>query len=372
MKITGVEVTDPIRIAYQKPRTDAINYIPLRSFAAVKVFTDEGVVGLSPSRGNPVIRTIITDSLRNVVVGEDPFDVERIWDKMYWQVFNMGRKGAGIIALSEVDIAIWDIIGKSVGRPLFQLLGGYRDVVPAYGSGIDLSWSIDDLVKEHTSFVEQGFRAVKMKIGRKDPDEDLTRVKAVRDAIGYGVKLMVDANNGWGVNHAIKMARRLERYEVSWLEEPVIAEDVKGLAKVASATEIPIAVGESEYTKWGFRQLFEAEAVDIVQADVGKVGGITEWRKIASMAQAWNLPMAPHAQTHVSAHLVASVPNGLIVEVFEPIPGFNYFKGLVKAKQGMIHLPRGSGLGVEIDEEAIKNIEPVPETLSRRTSPPYP
>ena len=371
MRITGVEVTDPVRIADEKPRTDAINYIPARSYAAVKVFTDEGIVGISPAGGNPVIRTIIESSLRDIVVGEDPFDIERIWDRMYWQVFNIGRKGAGIIALSELDIAIWDIIAKSIGKPLFKVLGGYRDLVPAYGSGIDLSWSIDDLVKEQISFVDQGFKAVKMKVGRKNPGEDLVRVKAVRDAIGYDVKLMVDANNGWTANQAIRMAKRLERYEISWLEEPVMAEDVQGLAKVASATEIPIAAGESEYTKWGFNQLFEAGAIDIVQADVGKVGGVTEWRKIASMAQAWNLPMAPHAETQVSSHIVASVPNGMIVEVFKPLPEFEYFKGLVEVKEGLIQLPDRPGLGIEIDEEAVKNAKPIPEVMSTRTSPPY-
>jgi D-arabinonate dehydratase len=376
LKITDVEMSKPISVPLRLTAGDAINRdMNVRSSATVKVSTDEGVSGICRCSGSEWSRTLIDTVLKSVVVGEDPLNFQRIWDNMYWATFNFGLKGATICAISVVDIAIWDIIGKVTKQPLYKLLGGYQDKVPVYGSSIDLSYKLDDLVKVHQTFIEEGYKAVKMKIGKRDHSEDLKRVKAVRDVIGDDVDLMVDANNGWGVQTAIKMGKRLERYDLYWLEEPVRADDIDGLAKVAASIEIPLATGESEYTKHGFRELIERKAVDIVQADDSKVGGITEWIKVATYAEAWNLPMAPHARPDIHAHLTAAVPNGLIVEVFttefDPLQFDYWVNPWHKPKNGYIELPETAGIGLEINEETVDKYRGVKETISkRRTYPP--
>ncbi|MBL7118423.1 mandelate racemase/muconate lactonizing enzyme family protein [Candidatus Bathyarchaeota archaeon] len=377
MKITDIEVTKPISVPLRLAAGDAINRdMNVRRSAAVQVSTDEGLTGICRFSGSEWCRTLIEKVLKGVVIGEDPLNFQRIWDNMYWATFNFGRKGAALHAISLVDIAIWDIIGKATNQPLYKLLGGYRDKVPTYGSSIDLSYKLDELVKVHQTFVEEGYKAVKMKVGRKDHNEDLERVKTVRDAIGDDINLMVDANNSWSVRNTIRMAKKLERYDIYWLEEPVRAEDIDGLAKVAASIEIPLATGESEYTKYGFKELIGRKAVDIVQADATRVGGITEWIKIASYAEAWNLPMAPHARPDVHAHLAAAIPNGLIVEVFtlefDPLQFEYWVEPWHRPKDGYIQLPDKAGLGLEISEETVNKYREAKEIPStRRTYPPH-
>ena len=270
-------------------------------------------------------------------------------------------------AISWIDTGLWDIIGKKLKTPVYKLLGGYRDRVPGYGSGGVLSLSQEELVREQMSWVEEGFKAVKMKVGRRDWREDIERVKAVRNAIGNNVDLMVDANNGWSVATAIRMVKRFERFDVNWLEEPVIAEDYDGYAQVKAATEVPIAGGESEYTKWGFKELFTRQCIDIVQADVGRVGGITEYMKVGAMAEAFNLPMCPHGAGVVSAHCVAAAPNGVIVEFFDGnrLPnttirefqeetGRRFMPNSIRPVNGWIDLPSVPGMGFDPDLEAIE------------------
>jgi len=343
---------------------DAINYGGnLVQWTFTEILTDEGITGIIPHGMAPDMLAL----LKPAVIGEDPMNIQRIWDRMYWRCFNQGRKGAAIIAMSQIDIGLWDIIGKKLNTPVYRLLGGFRDRVPGYGSGGVLSLSKEELVKEQMSWVEEGFKAVKMKLGRRDSREDIERVKAVREAIGNDIDLMVDANNGWSVNTAIRMAKRLERFDVRWLEEPVIAEDYDGYARVAASTEIPIAGGETEYTKFGFKELFLRRCIDICQADVGKVGGITEYMKVAAMAEAFNLPMCPHGLGLVSAHCVAATPNGMFVEFFDgnrypnttirkfqEETGRRFMPQSARPVKGWVELPKVPGLGLDPDLEAIE------------------
>lgn len=343
---------------------DAINYGGnIVKWTFTEVLTDEGIIGIIPYG----MSTDILELLKPAVIGQDPMNVQRIWGRMYWRCFNEGRKGAAVIAMSQIDIGLWDIIGKRLKTPVYKLLGGFRDRVPGYGSGGVLSLSQEQLVREQMSWVEEGFRAVKMKVGRRDPNEDIKCVRAVREAIGKDIDLMVDANNGWSVSTAIQMAKRLERFDIRWLEEPVIAEDYEGYARVAAFTEIPIAGGESEYTRFGFKELFIRHCIDICQADVGKVGGITEYMKIAGMAEAFNIPMCPHGLGLVSAHCVAATPNGMIVEFFDgnrypnttirkfqEETGHRFMPNGIRPVKGWIDLPKVSGLGLDPDLDAIE------------------
>jgi L-alanine-DL-glutamate epimerase-like enolase superfamily enzyme len=343
---------------------DAINQGgELVQWTFTEINTDEGITGITPFN----IGREMIEILKPAVIGEDPTNIQRIWDKMYWRCFNQGRKGAAVIAMSAIDVGLWDIIGKKRKTPVYKLLGGYRDRVPGYGSGGVLSLSKDELVREQMSYVEEGYKAVKMKVGLRDPRQDIERVKAVREAIGNGIDLMVDANNGWSTSTAIQMAKRFERFDVRWLEEPVTAEDYDGYSRVAASTEIPVAGGESEYTKYGFKELFTRGCLDIVQADVGKVGGITEYMKIDGMAEAFGLPMCPHGLGLVGAHCVAASPSGMIVEFFDgnrypstsirkfqEETGRRFMPDSIKPIKGWIDLPQVPGLGLDPDLEAVE------------------
>lgn len=365
---------------------DAINHGgELVIWQYTKIITDEGIIGYIPVG----ITGETLAAIRSVIIGMEPMNIQRIWQYLYWHFFNQGRSRGAMRAISWIDIGLWDIIGKQLQVPVYTLLGGYRDRVPGYGSGGVLSLTNAELVKEQMSWVEDGFKAVKMKVGRRDWREDIARVKMVREAIGTDIDLIVDANNGWSVATAIRIAKRLERFDVNWLEEPVIAEDYAGYARIRASTEIPIAGGESEYTKWGFKELFSRQCVDIVQADVGRVGGITEYIKVGGMAEAFNLPMCPHGAATVSAHCVAAAPNGMIVEFFDGnrLPnnsirkfqeesGCRFMPHSPHPEKGWVDLPQIPGMGFDPDLEAIEEYQRTykfkEETLTtRRTLPPF-
>ena len=322
----------------------------------------------------------IENVLKPYVIGEDPLNTERIWEKMYWGSLSSGRRGAAITAISAIDIAIWDLKGKILNQPVHKLLGGHRDAVPAYGSGINRNYTQEELVKQMADYVKDGFKMVKMKIGGRDYNEDLERIKLVRETIGPNVDLAVDVNNGWSITTAIRMAQKMEKYDIYWLEEPILADEIDNLAKLADETSIPIAVGENHYTKWEFKDLMERKAVEIVQADIGKCGGVTEFIKIAAMADAYGLPICPHHTEYVDASLVAAIPNGLfheyIHEFFDPMG--QVFVDPIKPKNGEISPSNKPGFGIEFNEEAIERlkVKPSPEKIRRSVKkgwrwPPY-
>jgi len=366
MKITDVKLSELIYIPFRQ-MADAINVLPTAmTYAFLQISTDGGMIGITPA-GGALGKVLIEGVLKSQVIGEDPLNTERIWDKMYWATMQYGRRGAAISAISAMDIAIWDLKGKILNQPVHKILGGHRDTVSSYGSGVDLNYTREELVKEMTDYVESGFKMVKMKIGKRDLKEDLERVKLVRDAIGPKVDLALDVNNGWSLKTAIRMAEKLEEYDIYWLEEPILADEIDNLAKLANETSIPIALGENHYTKWEFKELMERGAVEIVQADIGKCGGVTEFIKIAAMADAYGLPVCPHHTEFIDASLVAAIPNGLfheyIQEFFEPMA--QVFVDSIKPKNGEVSPLNKPGFGIEINEEAVEKLKtrPSPEKL---------
>lgn len=368
MKIIDVELSDPVYIPFRQ-MTDAINTLPtVMTYSFLRLYTDEGVTGLSITEGGALNRLLIESSLKPYLIGEDPLDNERIWEKMYWASLQYGRRGAAITALSALDITVWDLKGKILNQPVHRLLGGHRDTVASYGSGVNLNYTDEELVKEMSAYAAGGFRMVKMKIGRQEPDDDLRRVRLVREAIGPDVDLAVDVNNGWSLQTAIKMARKLEEYDIYWLEEPILADEIDNLAKLARETSIPIAVGENHYTKWEFKELMESGAVEIVQADVGKCGGVTEFIKIAALADAYGLPVCPHHTEYIDAPLVAAVPNGLFHEYIHEwfVPMRRIFIDPIKPGKGQVSPLDKPGFGIELNEAAIEElkVKPSPEKLN--------
>ncbi|MCD6529354.1 mandelate racemase/muconate lactonizing enzyme family protein [Candidatus Bathyarchaeota archaeon] len=373
MKIVDVKITPTVVSRLEKPIADSFIWVPSFRGAALEIVTDEGVTGVAPlgGYGLEAVKAIIETELKRELLNEDPLDYERIWEKMYWQRLNYSRRGVGCYAMGVIDIALWDLKGKILKTPCHKLLGGFKRKVKAYRTGIDLGLTKEELVKFHMKAVEEGFEAIKMKVGRRRESEDIERVKAVRDAVGYDVRLMVDANQSWSVNQAIRMAKKLERFEVFWLEEPIIADDVEGLAKIAKSTEIPLALGENEYTKYGFKELMVRGAIGVVIGGVARVGGITEWKKIAAMAQAFGIPVAPQGIDYATISALASIPNGLYVEfadikyldrrsIVEPTPTI---------EKGCIEVLDEPGFGWRINYTVLKELEKV-EWIPHKTTPP--
>lgn len=285
--------------------------------------------------------------------------------------------------LGAIDIALWDLKGKILNQPVHKLLGAHRDTVAAYGSSVSLNASEEELVGIYSAYVEAGFKMVKMKVGRRNSNEDVERVKLIRETIGPNVDLALDVNSGWSLNAALRMCERLEPFNIYWLEEPLPPDEIDNHIKLAAETSIPIAIGETHATKWEFKEFIERGAVEIVQADIVRCGGVTEWIKIAAIADAYGLPMCPHATTELAASLVAAVPNGLFVEAFRttaPAPGESPYVDLLLPKNGEISPNRKPGFGIEIDEEVLAKLQsgpkPDPEELWFATTrgwqwPPY-
>ncbi len=331
--------------------------------SVVKVETDEGVTGLGLGGGgstNAGLQTLagLVDGFKPALIGEDPLNVERIWANM-WVPKLKGRRGLSTRAISTIDIALWDLKGKMCNLPAYKLLGGYTDKIPVYIAGgyYQEGKGLKELAQEMEQNVAMGTRAVKMKIGGAPINEDVERVRVAREAIGGEVKLLVDANGAYRSYEAIEIARKIERYDIFWFEEPVMPDDYRGHAAVATATYIPVATGENEYTRYGFRDLIEQKAAAILNADAQVLGGVTEFIKVAALASAYDIPIAPHGNQDIHVHLVSAIPNGLIVEYYrdtvDEMWGKSHKEQLV-LKDGYLEPPDRPGFGIELNEEVLK------------------
>jgi L-alanine-DL-glutamate epimerase-like enolase superfamily enzyme len=303
---------------------------------------------------------VVEKAFRELLVGKDPFNIEQLWNDMFWAVRGYGRKGVAFCAISATDIALWDLKAKALGLPLYKLLGPYTESVPVYGSGGWTNYTENELVAEMTGIVERGIKRVKMKVGKdfgRSEREDIQRLAAVRKAVGDDVAVYIDANNGYYPKQAIYMAREFEQFQVGWFEEPTLADDIPGLAEIRRAINIPVASGEHEYTKYGFRELIAGGGVDIAQPDVGRVGGITEWMKAAHLAHAFNLPVAPHAFQLVHLHVCCATPNLKAVEylVGAELADKVWYTEFPEPKDGMWSpYPDRPGLGLELDPYSVE------------------
>jgi L-alanine-DL-glutamate epimerase-like enolase superfamily enzyme len=341
----------------------------------VEVHTDAGITGVGHGNwATGAIETIVDETLSKLVVGEDPQEREKLWDIMYRATIPFGRKGAAIEAISAVDLALWDIAGKEADKPVYELLGGPKtDEIPCYASNLH-PVDLDTLAEEAVDYVEQGFDAMKLRFkhgdeaGRKGMKENEEIVKTVRDAVGHDIKIAGDAYMGWSVNYAKKMLDRLEKYDMEWVEEPVIPDDIDGYAEVRESTSIPISGGEHEFTRWGHEELLERGAVDILQPDVHRCGGLTELLKIDALASTHDVPVVPHSGTNPHLHFIAASTNAPMAEYF-PIPEWykeqqeekdsTYADAIYAsppdAEEGTIPLPEGVGLSSELNRDALEH-----------------
>jgi D-galactarolactone cycloisomerase len=356
-----------------------------RKSLLVRIDTDAEISGWGEAGqygpGEPVA-SMVHDVMAPLILGRNPLAPEVLWEIMYSTTLDFGRKGTAIEAISGLDIALWDIVGKASGRPIHECLGGaWRASVPTYATGLyyrgvqipGFECDAAALRAEAKSFVEAGFPAVKMKVGLFRPAEDLRRIEAVREVIGDERQLMVDANHAYNQHSAKLMARGMEDLGIFWFEEPVHPEDRKGYRQLRRDTSLAIAGGECEYTRWGFREWFEEEALDICQPDLCCAGGISEVRKIAQLAAAFHVTCIPHVwgsgvALAAGLHLLATLPPGPHTAM--PHPPFNVpmlewdtnpnplrtqlLLTSLEPVNGTVAIPQGPGLGIEINKTALQ------------------
>lgn len=318
MRVTNVSATAENR-RRTAPVRDALQTLDTHGTCRVTIETSEGItgaaaIGLGRLDAAPAILAhLINDELAPAVIGEDPFHIRGIRDKLRDLTDYHGAAGLASFGIAGIDVALWDTVGKAVGQPVWRLLGARRDRVPAYAMVGWLNYDCDGLKRIATTAMEQGFAGVKMKVGAPTLDEDVERIAAVRAAIGTAALVMVDANQVFSLNEALRRGRVYEELGCYWFEEPLRADDTDGLARLAQALTIPIATGENNYGKRQFRDLFERRAVDIVQPDVRRAGGLTECLEIGLLADAFNVPYASHG-SGAHLHVLAVLPNTLFME----------------------------------------------------------
>lgn len=368
MKITDVRAIH-VAIPLEKAYGYSTGKLLAREYVLVVVETDAGVTGagytfaISHGAG---IKYLIEHNLVASLMGEDPLAHEMLWERMFKRnYFDFGRNGALMRAISAVDIALWDVKCKVANLPLCKLLGGYRTSIPAYasGGGYYEGDTTGLLAKEMGACAVEGFKAVKMKIGKGSAADDLDRVRATREAIGPGVELIVDAVNAWSdAKYAVKVARMIEEYDIRWLEEPVMPDNVEMLAEIARSTDIPIAGCEFEAGRWAYRDFVAHKAFDILMPDVNTVGGISEWLKIAGMAACYEVPVSPHRASEIHAQLAGATAGVFIIEYQAPSQtGTVVFDRILReslvCRDGVVEIPQTPGVGTVFDWKAVAKYE---------------
>jgi L-alanine-DL-glutamate epimerase-like enolase superfamily enzyme len=358
LRVDSIAV-DHYEIPLPKVLTDS-THGEMRHFAVVmaRVRTNEGVSGLGYTytvgkTGGAAVRAHLEHDLAPLLIGEDPRRVERLWERMWWALHYVGRGGAACFAISAVDIALWDLKAKLAGEPLWRFLGGHDPLVKVYAGGIDLEMPPEELREQTHANLERGFRAIKMKVGRARLADDVARVAAMREMLGNEFPLMVDANMRWSPEQAVGAARAFRDFDVYWLEEPTIPDDIEGHVRIARDGGLPIAAGENLHTIYEFQKTIASGAVAFPEPDLSNVGGVTGWMKVARLAEAHNLPVTTHGVHDLHVHLLAAVPNASYLEAH----GFGleaFLRHPMKIEDGLVTAPDRPGHGVEFDWDALE------------------
>ena len=355
MKIADVKTTW-LSIPLKTPLADSTHVLDKIEWILVDVVTDEGLSGqahmLTFDYGPELLKGIVDTELKELVIGQNPLLIEKVREVCLKQTEYIGHSGVAAWGVAAIDIALWDLLGKHLNSPVAYLLGAYRDSIPIYGSGGWVSYSLDKLLEETTSYVHRGFKGVKMKVGTENISRDAERVKAVRNAIGDDPILMVDANQGWSVHQALKFCRLVQDCNIYWFEEPLAKDDWDGCAKLSTMIDIPIATGEREYSISNFREMLKRGAVAVIQPDALRIGGITQWMKLARLSEAFGVKVASHFYKEIDVHCLAASSNGLFLEYFDWLDGL--LVNPLEISAGIAKVPNRPGLGVEFKPEAVR------------------
>jgi L-alanine-DL-glutamate epimerase-like enolase superfamily enzyme len=359
MKISHIQ-TQIVKLPDDEPLADGpAAKGATRDFVTLTIGTDAGIEGIGATFFGGALTgalKVALQALGDLTIGQDPLKIEAVVAKLRAAAGQSGPGGIFTLALSAIDIALWDIRGKALNLPLAKMLGGHRERVPTYASGALMrGFPLDHVVKAGSTLVERGFKQMKTQLalpGDTNPEKEVERIRLLREAIGPNIDLMCDINQRWDVRQAISIGSRIEEYKLFWLEDVTTHDDYAGLARVAAALATPIAGGEYVYGLTPFRHMLEARSVDIAMIDVLRAGGITQWMKIAGMAEAFNVPVVNHLYPEISVHLVAAIPHGLTVEympwsskLYEEVP---------QPVKGELVVPDKPGLGLKFDQAALK------------------
>jgi L-alanine-DL-glutamate epimerase-like enolase superfamily enzyme len=332
----------------------------MRHFAVVTVQlrTEDGAEGLGYTytvgkTGGSAVLALVRNDLAPVLNGADPRRIEQLWEKMWWHLHYVGRGGIASFAISAVDIALWDLKAKLADEPLWRFLGGNTNRAKVYAGGIDLELPMEGLAKQTEENLSRGFRAIKMKVGRDRLAEDVERVAEMRNLLGPDIPLMVDANMRWTVEQAIRASRAFAQYDVYWLEEPTIPDDIEGHRRIAGEAPLPIATGENLHTLYEFQKMIAGGGVAFPEPDMSNIGGVTGWLRVAHLADAHNLPVTTHGVHDLHVHLLGAVPNASYLEAH----GFgleNYIAEPLKIEEGWAVARDRPGHGVQFDWDKLE------------------
>ena len=355
MRITGFNTT-VVDLPLAKPIETAIHQMRSVGCVLLELESDQGVVDESYVFTLNGVRIAalqsMLDSFAPVVNGADPHDVNGLLDTIWRQINPIGQEGFSVAAMTAIDVACWDLIGKNAEQPLHKLFGACRDEIKTYASGgLWLSQTIDELVSEAGEFIDMGFRSMKIRLGSDRIEEDIERVAAVRQAIGPDIELLSDANQGLPAKHAQRLGRELENYQVGWFEEPVNYRNLKGLSDLRKSLDIAIAGGETDYTHHGMQRILEAEALDVLMPDLQRMGGYSEMRRSAALASAHHIPISTHIFTEHSLCIGGSEPGCISVEHmpwFAPL-----FNEPMEILEGNIKIPERVGTGFSFNQDTI-------------------
>ena len=359
MKVTRVE-TRCVTVKLDKPIGSALGQ--LHSFGCILVFVhcDSGIVGENliftlNARRTRVLQSMV-EEMADLIIGRDAGHIAGFWARAWRDINFLGHKGVPVVGISALDGALWDALGKMSNLPIYRILGGAQDRVPVYHSGgLWLSSSDKELVAEAERFAAAGFRAMKMRLGSPEPATDVARVRAVRTAIGPKIKLMADANQGLTESQAIRLGRALEEFDLTWFEEPLPAWDLDGLARVAAALDTPIASGETEYTRYGFRRMLELRSADILMPDLQRVGGVSEFIRVGHMAESYDIPVSSHLFPETSLQVLGALANTIYLEY---MPWFSkLYNETIKFAEGQAIVPERPGWGFTFNQDYVSHLE---------------
>lgn len=348
------------RIPLPEVLTDSMHG-EMRAFElnTVRVRDADGAEGVgytfTVGRNGAAVDAILSREFPDIMAGEEADHIERLWQKAWWALHYGGRGGPTVLAISAFDMALWDLKARRANLPLWNFLGGFDPKVPAYAGGIDLELPLDKLLRQTDGNLAKGFRAIKMKVGRKRLAEDVARVRAMREHLGEGFPLMADANMKWTVDEAIRAARALRPYDPTWIEEPTIPDDPAGHARIVREGGLPVAVGENLRTLWEFKQFIACGGVTYPEPDVTNCGGVTPFMKIAHLAEAFNMPVTTHGAHDVTVHLLAACPNRSYLEAH----GFGlerYIAEPLRIEEGFAIAPDRPGHGITFDWQGLDRI----------------
>ena len=361
LEIAAIEVT-PIIVPLDREYRGSYYRMNNRATVITRVVTQDGIVGEAyvgdEDKTLPEIVSVITDEITPRLLGENALAWERCWERAFPVTFDQLRdRRIGLVALAAVDLAVWDAIGKTLGAPLWQLWGGYREIVPVNIIGGYYGRDLDGIRDEVAEWLELGFLGCKFKVGGSSPREDAERVAAVRSAAGDDFVITIDANQGYKLADALDLCDRVRELDIRWFEEPCIwSNDARDMREVRARGGIPVCAGQSEHSAQACRDLMERGAIDVCNFDASWSGGYTSWRRMAAAAQLYSVELAHHEEPQIAAHLLASQPHGTYLEVFHPDRDPIWWKLIANRPPvvaGGVTVPRGPGLGWELDSEFI-------------------